>query len=475
MKSPLIASIALVLVMLPFASCNDDDESTGSGSALMTDAGPDQTITQPAPVLLDGSNSMSNLRITSYEWTRAYGPDTFRIENAKAVRTEVYNLASGVHGFALTVRDAAGRVASDTVQVTVNPGGEPLCNNIDRPVVNARLVPIGTLSEARAGMTAVAAGSKILFAGANWSGAGVNGYGSSRVDIFDTATGQWSTARLSEARSAIGAVAAGNKVFFAGGRLHGGGNGAPDVIFSTVDIYDAATGAWSVASLSQPRAFVAAAALGEKVFFAGGERGGDHFPSDRVDIYELSTGQWSTASLSEPRGLAAAVAVGGKVYFAGGFKEDIWNPSFSDRIDVYDGTTGSWSTASLRYPMGYVAGLAVGDDIFWLGGCTMERRNVKTGQISLGQLFKPAFPEFMLNNAVVKDNKLLLFRSGGEDVHRFDIFDLGTGTWSIGVLPQDGIVNKSIIALGNEVYLAGGATLGGSSPTPVNQVWRLEF
>ncbi len=469
--------MALLLAALPFASCDDDDEGTVPETMLKADAGPDQTINLFSPARLDGSNSTSpDSRVTSYEWAKAYGPDDFRIQYEDSAKTEVYNLVVGIYGFALTVRDAAGRVSSDTVQVTVNQGDvEPLCDQTDRPVVNARLVPFGTLSEARSGMAAAAAGTKVLFAGAAFSGAGINGYGSSRVDIYDAATGTWSTARLSVARSAIAAIAAGGKVFFAGGRLHGGGTGTPDLNFSTVDIYDTATGTWSVASLSEPRAFVSAAVLGNKVFFAGGERGANYSVSDRVDIYDLSTGQWSTATLSEPRGLIAAVSAGGKVYFAGGQKESLWDSVPSDRIDVYNGASDSWSTDSLTYPMGSLNGLALADEVYWLGGCTMERRNVRTGETSVEQLFKPATPNPMNNQAVVKDNKILFFRGAGDDAHMFDIYDLATRTWSIGVLPQDVINYKTIVSAGNEVYLAGGATYGGNLISLSNQVWRLEF
>ncbi|WP_165864775.1 Kelch repeat-containing protein [Rufibacter latericius] len=481
MKSTLKLSIvALLLAILPFASCTEDDEGTGPDTTLKADAGPDQTITPPPnSVGLNGSNSTSlDSYIVGYEWTKAYGPDTFRIADGKSASVFVDRLVPGTYGFALTVRDAAGRVDSDTVQVTVNPGFIDVeCDSTGRPLVNARLVPIGTLSEARAMMAGVAVGTKVLFAGAAWSNASANGQGSSRVDIFDAATGRWSTARLSQARSAIATVAAGDKVFFAGGRLHGGGTGDSDVNFSTVDIYDAATGSWSVASLSEPRAYVAAAALGDKVFFAGGERGGDFLPSARVDIYDLSTGQWSAVSLSEPRRLVTAVAAGEKVFFAGGHKDDIWEPTLSNRVDVYDGATGTWSTTSLNYTLGHLAGLAVGDDVYWLAGCAMERVNANTGETSFGRLFQPTLSViwFMNNHAVVKDNKLLFFRDAGEDAHRFDIYDLGTRTWSIGMLPQDAIQYKTIVAAGNEVYLAGGATLGDNLLSLSNQVWRLEF
>ena len=45
---------------------------------------------------------------------------------------------------------------------------------------------------------------------------GSSGY-SNAVDIYNTSTNTWSTATLSQARDYLAAAAAGNEVFFAGG------------------------------------------------------------------------------------------------------------------------------------------------------------------------------------------------------------------------------------------------------------------
>ena len=134
-----------------------------------------------------------------------------------------------------------------------------------RPEIAARLIPVGTLSEARVGMAVASAGTKILFAGATSS---KNGIGYSTVDIYDLATQTWSIADLSKVRPHIAAVAAGNKVFFAGG----GDVDQFSFPSATVDMYDVSTNTWSVASLSEPRAYIGAAAVGNKVLFAGGKK-----------------------------------------------------------------------------------------------------------------------------------------------------------------------------------------------------------
>ena len=52
----------------------------------------------------------------------------------------------------------------------------------------------------------------------------------------------------------------------------------------------------------------------------------------------------------------------------------------------------------------------------------------------------------------------------------FDIYDIATNTWSIGVLPVS-MGSTLIISVNNVIYLAGGLVNGALS----NQVWKLEF
>src|SRR5258705_9591112 len=198
-----------------------------------------QTIILPTNIVnLDGSGSADpDNNITNYTWSKIFGPSSFYILNLNAAQTQVTNLVKGVYKFELKVTDAGGLFSKDTVDVTVVTNVE--CNN--RPVVNVQLIPVGTLSQARAGIAVASAGAKIVFAGGYGSG-----NGSSRVDIYDTVTHSWSTAELSIARDNIAAVAFGNKIFFAGGE-NGDGTAFEDV-YSVLDIYDASTNTWTVSN-----------------------------------------------------------------------------------------------------------------------------------------------------------------------------------------------------------------------------------
>ncbi len=260
------------------------------------------------------------------------------------------------------------------------------------------------------------------------------------------------------------------KFFFAGGES---GDGAFNSLYSNVDIYDVSTNTWSVVSLSLPRSSIAVAAIGNKIFFAGGEFNWNYDNTNLVDIYDVSTNTWSTSQLSEARASISAVTVNQKIYFAGGQKEDRFYANPSNRIDIYDNATNSWSTSALSIPMGFISGISVADKIYWNSGCTVEIKDVNTWSSSIAYLSKPGTSIFDLSQPVVKENKIIFFRKwdGG---NKFDIYDIATNTWSIGVLPVS-IEGASIISVNNTIYVAGGMVNSTGNFYPGEQVWKLEF
>ncbi len=456
MRKQLFYVVLFLLPALINFSCKKDvscDGCAGNKKSPIANAGSDQITTLPKDsVLLDGSASSDpDGTITAYSWTKIAGPSSFNIVNASAVKTVVKNLIAGTYQIELKVTDDKGASAKDTVQIIVDAA----CDNSIRPQINAQLIPIGTLSTAKSGRAVASAGNKIVFAGGSGGSDCPECWGSSRVDIYDIITQTWSTAELSKGRFGISAIASGNKIFFAGGEA---GDGAFDQLFSTVDIYDVSTNTWSVAGLSEPRSNIAAATVGNKVFFAGGEKDWDYNTSNRVDIYNTETNAWSTSQLSEARSYISAVTVNQKIYFAGGHNEDRWYRSPSNKIDIYDNATNSWSTSSLSIPMGFIGGITVADKIYWSSGCTVEIKNVNTWNSSMEHLFKPG-----AGQPVLKDNKILFLRTW-ENPNKFDVYDIATNTWSIGVLPQTISESASFISVNNTVYVAHGS-----------KVYKLEF
>ncbi len=133
------------------------------------------------------------------------------------------------------------------------------------------------------------------------------------VDIFNAASGIWSTAQLSAAKYGLAATSLPNVglAIFAGGG-------------STVDIFNAISGRWSTAVLSTGsllRSWLAATSLPNLgvAIFAGGQTAGSWY--DVVDIFNVTSGDWSTAVLSVARAYPAAASLPdlGIAIFAGGW------------------------------------------------------------------------------------------------------------------------------------------------------------
>jgi predicted peptidase len=97
---------------------------------VVANAGPDQNIQLPLDsVQLNGSASGSG--VTSYNWSQISGPVVPSIDTATTVTTWVKGLtATGTYSFLLTVRNAAGSVAIDTVLINITAA--PSCQGVRR-------------------------------------------------------------------------------------------------------------------------------------------------------------------------------------------------------------------------------------------------------------------------------------------------------------------------------------------------------
>lgn len=189
---------------------------------------------------------------------------------------------------------------------------------------------------------------------------------SNAVDMYDAASGNWSTDTLSQARGALSATVVGDIALFAGGLT------SLTTTSNRVDIYHFKTGTWSIDSLSIARAFTAAVTVGNKAFFAGGTTTANT-QSDVVDIYDYETGTWSTSQLSSPRSFTTnqGAVVCGKAFFAGGGTIDLPTSLFtdlSDVVDIYDPMSDSWSLDSLSKPIVNQSVTAVNNQVLLAGG-----------------------------------------------------------------------------------------------------------
>lgn len=469
----------LLIETLSFFSCHKPGNETcpDNNRPPIANAGPDQVISLPKNnVLLQGSSQDPDGNIKGYDWIKISGPSLFNITKATSALTQVSDLVEGVYLFEITINDGCGLFSKDTVQITVNPGSTALCEPTNRPVVSAQLMPVGGgLSLARTALSAVSAGNKLFFAG------GRNGSGDlSRVDIYDIPSQSWSTAELSVARSDIACVVSGDKVFFAGGYKFNSQDRS-----SRVDIYNLTTQAWSTAELSAPRHGIVAASIGNKVFFAGGHVGFGS-SSETIDIYDITSNAWSTVKLSEPRVALSATVADNKIYFAGGWS-GIEGSVASTKIDIYDNVTNSWSVSVLSKPKSSHAAIFKNGKIYWAGGttyidwangdtltCEVEVRDVST-QVST---FTNLYRQGGYIDAFEKGNKIAYLPNPiGSPIMpiRFDIYDLSSNAWSIGALNQYIPSTSGIVSTGTAIYMAGGYTFYSNRPQYYTDMWKLEF
>ena len=203
----------------------------------------------------------------------------------------------------------------------------------------------------------------------------------------------------------------------------------------------------------------------------------------------MSSNTWSTASLSEAKIGFTATTAGNKVYFTGG---DLYNSGpASTKIDIYDNTTNSWSTSNLNCPKAFHAAIFRSGKLYWAGGatyinyqggignedlvtCDVEIRDVNTQVSTSANLYYPKY----VNKAFEKDNKIVFisFYTGASAWHDFDIYDLNTDSWSVGLLPQSLSSYSSLISVSNIIYVAGGVSCaGGTGCQTLSQVWKLAF
>jgi hypothetical protein len=80
------------------------------------------------------------------------------------------------------------------------------------------------------------------------------------VDLYNSASGTWSTAELSQPRTGLAATSVGNVAIFAGGRF-----------IQSVDLYNSASDTWSREDISwSSRELAATSVLNFLAIFAGG-------------------------------------------------------------------------------------------------------------------------------------------------------------------------------------------------------------
>lgn len=231
----------------------------------------------------------------------------------------------------------------------------------------------GGMSSGRAHHTAtLLTNGKVLVAGGNMWPTGTRLFS---AELYDPATGSWtSTGGMSAVRAEHTATLLTNgKVLVAGGIIAGGSTSS--VIYLNAELYDPATEIWTDGGeMSIGRVDHTATLLADgKVLVAGGRdnRGSDFYFSS-AELYDLSTGAWtSTGAMSDVRHLhTATLLANGKVLVAGG----LFN-NYLSSAELYDQATGNWtSTGAMSSIRSYhTATLLTNDKVLVAGGVQWKR------------------------------------------------------------------------------------------------------
>jgi N-acetylneuraminic acid mutarotase len=318
-----------------------------------------------------------------------------------------------------------------------------------------------------AGGAAVASGSKIYFGGGREEG----DYTSDFDDIYfyDTFTGTWNTSlKLSLARSHLSAAHAGKFILFAGGKhenIYNRGN--PDY-FDRVDLIDTLSFLRQTASLSQPRAHMAAASEGDLAFFAGGLTNDGH-SSKTMDVYEAVTNNWKRVDMPEERAYGGAAIVNGKLYIAGGINKSLPEPELKS-VDIYDIVSGTWSRLTAPHPHPIASVIALQEKIYIAGGDNQANRTLDIYDTRNDTWRTEELSDSRNNIGATAGRNHIIF-IGGSYSDRIDIYNTESGTWYRSKLNTG--VNEVMAASVDDLSLFAGFFYLHGKAVP-NTVWAIK-
>lgn len=282
-----------------------------------------------------------------------------------------------------------------------------------------------------------------------------------RVDIYLESINIWIIDSMTQARGDVACAALGNKLYFAGG------SGDNFVNSKTVDIWDLSNNTKTVDSLLTTQAAAVPIVNGSKIYFAGGTSNTPSGVTKIVSIYDETTQTWAKDSLSLARFGHAGAKVGNIAVFGGGYTNTTNYPS-TNRVDILNLSTGVWDTASLSQARGNIAAIAAGGKIFFAGGLTSTTSGILSNRVDIYDVANNSWSQANLSQArrsvamATLGNKV--YFAGGERSFSqnlasnvVDIYDFMTNTWTTDhlSLAHDALVGASVA---NKVIFAGGCS-----------------
>ena len=198
---------------------------------------------------------------------------------------------------------------------------------------------------------------------------------------YDPLTDTWATRAAMPAgtqRGAAATAAIGDRIYIAGG--------ARGAAVNEFSVYDAAANTWqALPALPTAREHFFAVASGTRIITIGGRAGALRA---QVEIFDTANNQWTTGTpLPTPRGGHMGAIVNGRVHVLGGEGNPApgTNGVFAEH-EVYDIAANTWSTAErMRTPRHGTQAVTINGVLYAIGGATRQG----FGAVAANEAFAP--------------------------------------------------------------------------------------
>ncbi len=278
-----------------------------------------------------------------------------------------------------------------------------------------------------------------------------------------------SLALMIEPRQEVGVAALGSRIFVAGGFRANGSTA------NTLEVYDVAANAWSVgAPMPVAVNHPGAAALNGRLYVIGGALASGA-STDAVQEYDPARNEWALKSpMPSARNAVVAAVRAGRIYVAGGAPG-------GRQLEAYDPAADRWETLpAMPTARNHVAGAVVGDRLFAMGGRPPNTLAANEAFDIAGRSWAARAPMptgRSGHGAAVVRGCVYVFGGEGNAARpdgvfpQNEVYDPRTDRWETMApmpTPRHGI---GAVAVGDRIFVPGGATLQGFGATAAHEVY----